>query len=272
MFYKGSEVGVGERIRFRQIVLDYFWIPRESWVMTHWSRSFFETTLPGFVSEGMLDFSKGSPRVDQEPVSTSGSVNPSTDDEDEYEDEQDEEEDTTDDNIDLPKSTPSSGMGTCSAVVYLPFCLHCVKHVVAAIDTLSQYYTISFLYRSELFEHSLWAATSTIDAKAMQNWLGKARDQEETYCTFGPSEFLSSADDAYVSKEAVLEVLRCIEDFRWVGMIKLKALKVHDPNYVGAVRKRKRTKGVSRFLWDSSNKRIDQGVFVDLKHPNEVTR
>jgi len=290
-FVKEAKRKWGESIKFRQIVLDYFWIPRGSWVMTHWSRSFFETTLPGFVEGGMLDFSKGSPRVDQEPVSSGtgggGDVYHSTDNEDN-------DEDNTDDNIDLDESTSSSnewdtytqlsnitaaaakasssGMGACSAVVYLPFCLHCAKQVVAAIDTLSQYYTISFLYRWELFENSLWLATSTIDANAMQNWLGKARDQEETYCTFGPSEFLSSADDAYVSKEDVLEVLRCIEDFKYVRMIKLKALKIHDPNYAGPAKKRKRSKVSSRSLWDSSNKGIDQGGFVGLKHPDEVVR
>jgi len=333
-FVKEAKRRWGANIRFRQIVLDYFWIPRGSWVMTHWSHSFFETTLCDFVREGMLDFSPGSPRVD-------GLARGSNDQEDgngfrkadggeewnggggahtvgaghgshgSYRNPQhppspsESESDEWENYNYEPLSTlsaaavkaSSSGMGACAGVVYLPFCLHCVKHVVASIDTLSQYYAISFLYRAELFEHALWAATSTIDKDAMQNWLGKARDQEEAYCTFRPSEFLNSADDSYVHKEVVLDVLRRIEDFREVRMIKLKALKVWDPLYSGkntststggarrraaeghdevtskrGNKKRKRSKLSSKLLSHSPRTATDLGGFVGLKHPDEVRR
>ena len=49
----------GKKIRFRQIILDYFWIPSGSWAMTHWSRSFFDTTLPSFATEDLIDTSTG---------------------------------------------------------------------------------------------------------------------------------------------------------------------------------------------------------------------
>jgi len=47
------------KIKFRQIILDYFWIPTGSWAMTHWTRSFFTTTLPNFVTENVFDTSSG---------------------------------------------------------------------------------------------------------------------------------------------------------------------------------------------------------------------
>lgn len=47
------------KIKFRQIILDYFWIPTGSWAMTHWTRNFFTTTLPNLVRENLLDTSTG---------------------------------------------------------------------------------------------------------------------------------------------------------------------------------------------------------------------
>lgn len=45
-------------IRFRQVVLDYFWIPSGTWQSSHWLPSFFRRTLPDFVTRNMLDFGK----------------------------------------------------------------------------------------------------------------------------------------------------------------------------------------------------------------------
>eukprot|EP00562_Extubocellulus_spinifer_P027837 CAMPEP_0178643044 /NCGR_PEP_ID=MMETSP0698-20121128/17506_1 /TAXON_ID=265572 /ORGANISM="Extubocellulus spinifer, Strain CCMP396" /LENGTH=1014 /DNA_ID=CAMNT_0020283857 /DNA_START=22 /DNA_END=3066 /DNA_ORIENTATION=- len=211
-------------VKFRQIILDYFWIPRGTWVMSHWARSFFDTILPSFVTEGILDFSDGE--------ANTRSVNSHL----------------------FSHSTAGYGGG----VVYLPFCLHCIKEVTAAIKTLSKYYSISFLYKSELREHALWSATNSIDPDAMQNWFGKAIDQEETYCTFTPQEVNSSAEAAHISKSDLLQVLRGIENFGDVRMIKLTALKKYDPEYRGS-----KTGGIVG---------IDKGGFVGLKNPKEVKK
>lgn len=139
-------------MRFRQIILDYFWIPQGTWVMNHWGRSFFHTTLPGFVKEGLLEF---------ETIK-----------------------------MNKPKNNPG---GVRVGVVYLPFCFHCVKQIVASLGILSEYYTISFVYTWELQEHALWAGTSKICPQTMQEWLGKQLNQEDVYCTFAPRYVAASA-------------------------------------------------------------------------------
>ena len=77
----------GRSIRFREVYLDYFWIPPGSWAMTHWKRSFFQETLPELVALGLLE---------------------------------------------------ENGAGR----VYLPFCLHCFKEVVAAKKILFKHYDV----------------------------------------------------------------------------------------------------------------------------------
>lgn len=49
-FCKSLKKTFGEDVRFRQIILDYFWIPQGTWMMTHWTKSFFQNTLPLFVN------------------------------------------------------------------------------------------------------------------------------------------------------------------------------------------------------------------------------
>jgi len=200
----------GNDVKFRQIILDYFWIPRGSWVMTHWNRAFFAETLPSFVQQGLLDFEHYEANSDKHRKFQYSKIENNA-------------------NTDIFDKVHPSGVG--GAVIYLPFCLHCVKHIVGAIGILSKYYTVSFLLRSELAQHALWAATSTIDPDSMQNWLGKAIDQENIYCTFSYNEVISSADDAHVRKDQVLEVLHRINHFRDIRMIKLTALKMYDPHY-----------------------------------------
>jgi len=142
--------------------------------------------------------------------------------------------------------------------VYLPFCLHCVKEVTAAIDTLSKYYTISFLHKSELAEHALWSATNSIDPDVMQRQFGKAIAQEEVYCKFKPQEAYSAAEDAHISKKEVIQVLRGIEDFEDIRMMKLTALKKFDPEYRGSTA--------------SDIVGVTKGGYVGLKNPSEVVR
>ena len=224
----------GKTIKFRQIILDYFWIPRGSWVMTHWTKTFFATTLPGFVTSGILDYSNG-------PV--------------------------------VESDYDFSPSGTGGGVVYLPFCLHCVKQIVAHIDTLAEYYHISFLAKWELSEHALWAGTSTIDPDSMQNWLGKAINQEDIYCTFTPREFHYSTDDAHVCKEDILNVLNGIENFVHIRMIKLKGLPRYNPTNLNKTAsntnsKLKRKKRLTDYIHYETD--LEQGGFIGLKKPDEL--
>jgi len=162
----------GPRLRFKQIILDYFWIPSGSWMMDHWKKSFFENTIPSFVTQELL--------------------------------------------------MPDEG------AVYLPFCLYVVGQLISAGECLARYYNISFLYKDQLSENALWLATSQISPAVMQNWFGKAINQEEVYCTLTPSEVYNSIDFDNFRKQDVLNVLRGIENFDNVRMIKLQVLKTND--------------------------------------------
>jgi len=205
-----------DRPIFRQIILDYFWIPSGTWMTHHWSKSFFHTTLPNFVKKGMLEFP---------PESQYGEV----------------------------PSPTSRNLGY--GVVYLPFCLHCVKQLIASIDEIEKYYKITFLYKSELEENALWSGTSTIDAKIMQGIFGKNIAQEEIYCTFAPRDVFECMEDAHITKDDVIKVLRGIEDFAEVRMIRLTPLTKHNPRF----------KRIKRY--DN-----EVGGFVGLLPPKEVQR
>lgn len=197
--------------------------------MSHWNRSFFDTILPSLVTEGMIDFSCG---TSSDAEASSRKINARL----------------------QTHSTSGSGGG----VVFLPFCLHCVKEVTAAIDLLSKYYTISFLHKSELSEHALWSATNSIDSNVMQRQFGKDIAQEEIYCTFKPQEAYSAADDAHISKKDVIQVLRGIEDFEDIRMMKLTALKKFNPEYRGS-----KASGIIG---------VTKGGYVGLKDPSDVVR
>lgn len=110
-------------------------------------------------------------------------------------------------------------------VVYLPFCYHVVKEIVAALRILSQYYDISFLSSSQLSEHALWRSTQDLPADLMQKVFGKQLNQEDLYCTFGPRDVFECMEDTRVSKVQVVEVLSRIEDFDQIRMIKCQALR-----------------------------------------------
>jgi hypothetical protein len=132
-----------------------------------------------------------------------------------------------------------------------------MKHLIASIDEISKYYKIEFVYKNELEEHALWSGTSTIDANEMQHFFGKNIAQEEVYCTFAPRDVFEAMEDARITKEDVISVLRGIEDFEEVRMIRLTPLSRHNPRF-------KRTKQYA----DES----EFGGFVGLLPPEDVER
>jgi len=168
-------------IQFREVYLDYFWIPPGSWAMTHWKRSFFRDMLPDLAVLGLLE---------------------------------------------------EAGR------VYLPFCLHCFKEVVAAKKVLLKHYTVTFLEKKNLHEHSLWRSTQRINAKEMQYWLGKDLNQEELYCTFSAKSVKDGSEDSHVSKDDLLDVYRRIRNVEQVRMIRLTALRKGEKgSFVGLEKK-----------------------------------
>jgi len=49
-FPKSIRKAFGEDCQFQQIILDYFWIPKGAWVISHWSKALFRQTLPDLAS------------------------------------------------------------------------------------------------------------------------------------------------------------------------------------------------------------------------------
>jgi len=211
----------GNTVKFRQVILDYFWSPSGSWAINHWQRSFFNDNVPRFVTEDLLNF--GDLERDYLFVSAEGA------------------------------GVAEDYIYSTAAVVYLPFCSHCLSQVVACYDKLSKYYAISFLRKDELGEHSLWRATNTISPASMKGWLAKAINQEDIYCTLDEKQIKSSAVDDYVTKEAVLEVFRIARSVE-VRMIKLNALAMFHPNYAKSDYSR----------WTTSTLCLNMGGYVFL--------
>eukprot|EP00592_Proboscia_alata_P030189 CAMPEP_0194440934 /NCGR_PEP_ID=MMETSP0176-20130528/118812_1 /TAXON_ID=216777 /ORGANISM="Proboscia alata, Strain PI-D3" /LENGTH=1988 /DNA_ID=CAMNT_0039265739 /DNA_START=119 /DNA_END=6085 /DNA_ORIENTATION=+ len=246
----------GPSVKFRQIVLDYFWIPSGTWVMTHWTRSLFEFVLPSFVTEGLLltkpKSTKSEDNWEHQIVCNSESYEPGTN-----------EDDIGPDGMFLDKlsldgqySNEEKPMSK-SGVVYLPFCMHCISQILGSYDALSKYYAISFVHKHELSEVSLWYGTSLIDSNLMQNWLGKAKNQEDSYCTFDPvKEVKNSFDDSYVTKEELIDLFARIKDIPSVRMIRLEAL----PKWYWSSNKKSKRQSRNR----SAGKGKITGGFIDL--------
>ncbi|CAB9528206.1 expressed unknown protein [Seminavis robusta] len=202
-------------IRFRQAILDYYWIP-QGWDSNHWSPSFFSDILVGLVQKGMLDMDGNDNNSNQQ----------------------------------IP------------CAVYLPFCFHCFRQVVNALDSLKKYYAISFLRKpNDLGENTLWRGTQTIDAEMMQTRLGKRRDQEEVYCTFGYQEVVEAATGIKdETKDTLLHILKKLEDFDDIRFLKLRPLRQHHPTLT--IPKDQHEKGGLKGLVDP--RRVKRGFRASL--------
>jgi len=182
--YQGRKMHPDFTVRFRQAILDYFWIP-QGWDQHHWSPSLFSDILPTLVRNGLLD----------------------TDD---------------DDDNSINQNTPCG--------VYLPFCFHVFRQVINALPILREYFAITFLRKKDLHEVALWKGTQTIDECRMKSLLGKRRDQEEVYCTFGSQEVTEAGEGPRDEpKKILVDILTRLEDFDDIRMIKLRPLKQHNP-------------------------------------------
>ncbi|KAL7579961.1 hypothetical protein ACA910_004956 [Epithemia clementina (nom. ined.)] len=172
-------------IQFDQVILDYFWIP-PGWDVAHWKSHFFQHTLVQLARQNVLQ----QPKIDECNEGTQ------------------------------PKQLNTFKTG----VVYLPFCFHCFKEVMAHIGTLTMYYDVSFLRKGSLGDITLWSGTQQIDANSMQGVLGKRRDQEEVYCSFGPCDVREALDDSRISKARLIGIARQLEDFSLIRFIVLTRL------------------------------------------------
>jgi hypothetical protein len=210
----------GWNTKFQQVILDYYWMPT-GWLVTRWAKSLFQNTLPDLVRHGLLDCSSSissSTDISSSSGSNNSGDNNSVDDDNDENDNQSKEEKIVQDKDNLRME---------SGVVFLPFCAHVCKELVGAIKILRHYYTITFLYKSELAAHSLWKGTMRIDGDLMQHRLGKRLDQEEIYCTFNPTDIYQSMEDPHINKDDVMTMLLSIENFDEVRMIRLKPLRQH---------------------------------------------
>lgn len=54
MYGKSHSKRKGGSIQFRQVILDYFWIP-QGWDVSHWSPTFFTQTLVHLIKNGLID-------------------------------------------------------------------------------------------------------------------------------------------------------------------------------------------------------------------------
>jgi hypothetical protein len=230
--------------------------------MEHWSKEFFGKTLPALVQANLLEYdcphtrlaqhAHQAPRVRKKAGSNSSSSKPSASgvggggDDEGKEGNGNSTTTTTGAKATAKAATNATTTSASGAsikhkkptttainvnmelgigVVYLPFCYHVVKEIVAALRILSQYYDISFLSSSQLSEHALWRSTQDLPADLMQKVFGKQLNQEDLYCTFGPRDVFECMEDTRVSKVQVVEVLSRIEDFDQIRMIKCQALR-----------------------------------------------
>eukprot|EP00804_Cyclotella_cryptica_P020854 CCRYP_011476-RD/>CCRYP_011476-RD protein AED:0.04 eAED:0.04 QI:732/1/1/1/0.71/0.5/8/522/735 len=195
-------MGYGRKpIKFKQVILDYYWIPPGTWASNHWKQSFFKVNLPELVNQKLLNY--GDLDTDTRYVSVSKDI------------------------------SGGDYVTSNAGVVYLPFCENCFVEVVACFNSLAKVFSISFLAKDELDEHTLWKATNTICAETMQVWLEKKLDQEEEYCTLTRKKLVhgSAIGSTTVTKEDVLTVFDRINNVKDIRMIKLTALRMYHPDY-----------------------------------------
>lgn len=112
--------------------------------------------------------------------------------------------------------------------MYLPSCLHCVCEITAAIQCLSKVYRISFLHKSDLEKHKLWAACNSIESDVKDDflrWFGHAMGEEEKYCKLsiqGLGKYM--CPDSKVRMGDVKQILNQIKRLEGVRMVALSAL------------------------------------------------
>jgi hypothetical protein len=111
-----------------------------------------------------------------------------------------------------------------TGVVYLPFCLHVFKEIVACRENLTRYYKISFLRQKDLKKVALWKGTQNIPPRIMQGIFGKRLDQEELYCSFDRRDVAEAMEDPDISKQILVDLARRLEDFPDIRMIMLEPI------------------------------------------------
>jgi len=109
-------------------------------------------------------------------------------------------------------------------VIYLPFCFHCLKEIVALYGTLSLYYNVSFLRKGELEEVTLWAGTQSLDKDMMAMVFGKELSQEEIYCVVTEQQVRSMEDGPSVTKADVKSFIRRFDNLSEIRFIVLEIL------------------------------------------------
>jgi hypothetical protein len=206
-------------VQFDQVVLDYFWIP-PGWDQSHWTKSFFEHTLPDLCRHNLLRSSNPNRDAachDESSSVLGGTASPTS---------------SMRVGADLEKDTEDSCDGNKNShrpAVYLPFTLHCFGMVVAWRHALLQYYDVSFVRQDELHQILLWRGTQQVGGHFMQTVLGKRIDQENVYCHPGDGfvrAIREQGDSAHVASDELLECARKIPNLCDVRFIALRLVAV----------------------------------------------
>ena len=110
-------------------------------------------------------------------------------------------------------------------VIFLPFNRHCFISVVNNIESLREYFVISFVQENQLHTHALWEATKTIPPEKM-TILGKESDQIQKYCNISVSELRQ-----YSTGDTVRDIFHKIEKVESVRMMRLTVLRKFHEDY-----------------------------------------
>jgi hypothetical protein len=109
-------------------------------------------------------------------------------------------------------------------VIYLPFCFHCLKEIVALYGALSVYYNVSFLRRSELGEITLWKGTQSLDRGVMSSIFRKKLSQEEIYCIVTEQQIRSMEDEPSITKAEMVQFVNKLGPISEIRFIVLEVL------------------------------------------------
>jgi hypothetical protein len=115
------------------------------------------------------------------------------------------------------------------------------------LDELKKCYKIAFVHQKNLGQNYLWSATQHIDAATMLYTFKKSRNSEEVHCTFEPSDIEEAELSSNVRKSDVIYVLKRIEDFKLVRMIRLTPLPLREPSDSSRARKKQRRVDLEAF-------------------------
>ena len=115
------------------------------------------------------------------------------------------------------------GIDDLPCAIYFPFLTHSFCKIVDSVADLCTCYVISFVYKSEAREISLYLGTEEIDGEVMIQVFQRRADQDDTQCKVDPGQIDES--DCKYRKAHYISTLDKIKNCEDVRFIKLRPLK-----------------------------------------------